>query len=150
MVILHEKDPETKHKNKRVTENLKKINIICVCKSILGRFKHADIVPLDVAKELTFTGRILSGEEAQELGLVTKVVDDPLAHAMEIAHEIAAKSPDAIRMGKVLLETVWHSDERTGLELESSLQTALIGSPNQVEAVKANFEKRTPNFIDPE
>lgn len=109
-----------------------------------------DIVPLDVAKELTFTGRILSGEEAKELGLVTKVVDDPHAHAMEIAREIAGKSPDAIRMGKELLETVWHSDERTGLELESSLQTALIGSPNQVEAVKANFEKRAPNFTDPE
>ena len=109
-----------------------------------------DLVPLDVAKELTFTGRILSGEEARDLGLVTKVIDDPLAHAMEIAHEIASKSPDAIRMGKELLETVWHSDERTGLELESSLQTALIGSPNQVEAVKANFEKRAPNFTDPE
>ena len=109
-----------------------------------------DIVPLDVAKELTFTGRILSGEEAKELGLVTKVVDDPHAHAMEIAQEIASKSPDAVRAGKELLEAVWHSDERTGLELESSLQTALIGSPNQVEAVKANFEKRAPNFIDPE
>ena len=107
-----------------------------------------DILPLDVAKELTFTGRVLSGEEAQELGLVTRVVEDPLASAMELAHEIAGKSPDAIRAGKELLETVWHADERTGLELESSMQRALIGSPNQVEAVKANFEKRAPEFTD--
>ena len=109
-----------------------------------------DIVPLDVAKELTLTGRVLNGEEAQKIGLVTKVVDDPLAHAMDIANEIAGKSPDAIRAGKQLLETIWHADERTGLELEASLQVSLIGSPNQVEAVKSNFEKRPPEFSDPE
>ncbi|MFW6093070.1 MAG: crotonase/enoyl-CoA hydratase family protein, partial [Pseudomonadota bacterium] len=40
-----------------------------------------DLVPLDVAKELTFTGRVLSGTEAAELGLVTHVADDPLAAA---------------------------------------------------------------------
>ncbi|MEQ8692279.1 MAG: crotonase/enoyl-CoA hydratase family protein [Pseudomonadales bacterium] len=108
-----------------------------------------DIVPLDVAKELTFTGRILSGEEAQVLGLVTRVVDDPRSEALALAREIAGKSPDAVRASKQLLETVWHADERTGLELESSLQIALIGSDNQVEAVKANFEKRPPNFNDP-
>lgn len=109
-----------------------------------------DIVPLDVAKELTLTGRILNGEQAQALGLVTKVSDDPLESALEMAAEIASKSPDAIRAGKRLLEAVWHADERTGLELEASLQTRLIGSANQVEAVKANFEKRPPNFTDPE
>ena len=81
---------------------------------------------------------------------MTRVVDDPLADALALAREIADKSPDAIRAGKTLLEAVWHSDERTGLALEASLQTDLIGSANQMEAVKANFEKRVPNFIDPE
>lgn len=109
-----------------------------------------DIVPLDVAKELTMTGRILSGEEARELGLVTRVEEKPLEYALAMAHEIAGKSPDAIRASKQLLETVWHADERVGLALESSLQTKLIGSANQIEAVKANFEKRAPNFTDPE
>ncbi|MDG2277300.1 MAG: crotonase/enoyl-CoA hydratase family protein [Pseudomonadales bacterium] len=109
-----------------------------------------DIVPLDVAKELTMTGRVLSGEEARELGLVTRVEEKPLEYALAMAHEIAGKSPDAIRASKQLLETVWHADERVGLALESSLQTKLIGSANQIEAVKANFEKRTPNFTDPE
>lgn len=107
-----------------------------------------ELVPLDVAKELTFTGRILSGEQAKALGLVTHVVDDPLEAAMNLAREIAGKSPDAIRAGKKLLEESWRADERTGLELESKLQTELIGSPNQVEAVKANFEKREPQFND--
>ena len=109
-----------------------------------------DIVPLDVAKELTFTGRVLNATEAQALGLITRVADDPRAAALEMAQEIAGKSPDAIRAGKQLLEAVWHADERTGLELESSLQIALIGSENQVEAVKANFEKRPPNFKNPD
>ncbi len=108
-----------------------------------------NLVPLDIAKELTFTGRILDGEAAQALGLVTHVAEDPLAAAMELATEIASKSPDAIRSGKRLLEEAWHADERTGLELETKLQVELIGSENQLEAISANFEKRAPAFNDP-
>jgi len=108
-----------------------------------------DLVPMDVAKELTFTGRVLSGVEAKELGLATRVSDTPLDVAMELAREIAGKSPDAIRAGKELFETTWHADERTGLELEEKLQLALIGSANQKEAIMANFEKRAPDFADP-
>jgi enoyl-CoA hydratase/carnithine racemase len=107
-----------------------------------------DVVPLDVAKELTFTGRILSGEDAKALGLVTRVAENPHEAAMSLAREIAGKSPDAIRAGKKLYEDSWHADARTGLALEASLQTDLIGQPNQVEAVMANFEKRAPEFRD--
>ena len=107
-----------------------------------------DILPMDVAKELTFSGRILSGEQAQVLGLVTHVSEDPLAAAMTLAEEIALKSPDAIRAAKQLFEESWHADERTGLAMESQLQVELIGSPNQVEAIKANFENRSPDFRD--
>ena len=109
-----------------------------------------DLLPLDLAKELTFTGRVLSGEEAQKLGLVTHVVDDPLAGAMGLAEEIAGKSPDAVRLGKKLYEESWHADARTGLEMESSFQSSLIGSHNQIESVKANFENRPPAFKDAE
>ncbi|MEE4359955.1 MAG: crotonase/enoyl-CoA hydratase family protein [Pseudomonadales bacterium] len=108
-----------------------------------------DLVRLDVAKELTFTGRVLGAEEAQRLGLVTRVVEDPLAAALDMARQIAGKSPDAIRFGKKLLEESWHADPATGLGLEASLQASLIGSPNQLEAVKANFEDRAPRFADP-
>ncbi len=101
-----------------------------------------DLVPLDVAKELTFSGRVLSGTEAQALGLVTRVADDPLQAALDLAREIAGKSPDAIRAAKQLFEVAWHADPATGLNLEQSLQGSLIGTPNQIEAVKANFEKR--------
>jgi enoyl-CoA hydratase/carnithine racemase len=107
-----------------------------------------DLVPIDVAKELTFTGRILNGEEAKALGLVTHVTEDPHGQAMELAREIAGKSPSAIRYGKKLLNETWHADERTGLELETKLQVELIGSKNQTEAIRANFEKRAPEFED--
>lgn len=108
-----------------------------------------DLVPLDVAKELTFTGRMLDGQAAKALGLVTHLSEDPLSEARTLAAEIAAKSPDAIRLGKQLLDTAWHADERTGLELEARLQSRLIGSPNQIESIKANFEKRAPEFEPP-
>ena len=108
-----------------------------------------DLVRLDVAKELTFTGRIFESPEAAELGLVTRVADDPLEAAMDMAELIATKSPDAIRLGKQLFEDSWRADTATGVKIEAQLQGRLIGSPNQVEAVKANFEERPPRFADP-
>ena len=102
-----------------------------------------------MAKELTWTGRVLDGAAAKELGLVTHVSDNPLEDALALAAEIATKSPDAVRRGKKLLEESWRADAKTGLELESSLQAELIGSPNQIESVKAGFEKRAPVYEDP-
>lgn len=109
-----------------------------------------DLLPMDVAKQLTFTGQVLSGREAQQLGLVTQVAEDPHAEAMNMAREIASKSPDAIRAAKQLFETAWHADAKTGLELEAELQAGLMGSANQREAVAANFAKRAPAFSNPE
>jgi enoyl-CoA hydratase/carnithine racemase len=107
-----------------------------------------DVLRLDVAKDLVWTGRIVDGREAQALGIVTRLAEDPLAAAQELAREIASKSPQAVRAGKRLLEEAWHADPATGLALEAQLQRGLIGAPNQIEAVKANFEKRAPRFED--
>jgi enoyl-CoA hydratase/carnithine racemase len=106
------------------------------------------LVGLDVAKELTFTGRIVSGREAESLGLVTKACEDPRARAFEIACDIAGKSPDAIRAAKKLLNASALVSVAEGLTLEAGLQSGLLGSPNQMEAVMANFEKRAPVFKD--
>lgn len=108
------------------------------------------LVPLDVAKELTFTGRIVSGEEAARLGLATRVEADPLAAAIETARTIASKSPHAIRAAKRLYEEAPALGVREAFELETELQLGLLGSKNQLEAVQANFEKRAPAFGDPE
>ncbi len=107
------------------------------------------LVRLDVAKELTFTGRIVSGTEAVELGLASHVSDDPRKAALEMAREIASKSPDAVRAGKRLLNRSVHVSLSEGLALEEEIQRTLIGGPNQIEAVNANLGKRTPEFRDP-
>ncbi len=108
-----------------------------------------DLVRLDVAKEMIFSGEILSAERAEKLGLITRVCKDPLAEALELAGEISEKSPDAIIAGKRLLEEAWNADAEVGLKLEAKLQQSLLGSPNQIEAVQANFQKRAPKFQDP-
>lgn len=104
------------------------------------------LVRLDIAKELTFTGRIVQGPEAVQLGLATRVGENPLDEALALAREIASKSPDAIRAGKRLLNAAWLSTNEAGLKLEEELQRKLLGSPNQIEAVQANFEKREPRW----
>jgi len=106
------------------------------------------LVRIDVAKELTYTGRVLSGTEAAELGVVTHVADDPLAAAQELAAEIAGRSPDAMRAAKRLYDTSWHGPVEAGLLLETELQVGLIGSPNQIEAVRAGMAKEPASFAD--
>ena len=107
------------------------------------------LVPIDVAKELTFTGRRVSGEEANELGLVTRVADDPLAAARELASEIAGKSPDAVRAAKRLYDESWNASAADALKLETELQVGLIGSPNQLAALTAGAAGQDPVFVDP-
>ncbi len=108
------------------------------------------LVAIDVAKELTYTGRIVSGDEASALGLVTRTAEDPLASALELAAEIAQKSPDAIQAAKRLYNETWASDDAgAGLARESELQARLIGKPNQVAAVKAGMSGEQPAFVDP-
>lgn len=106
------------------------------------------LVKQDVLKELVWTGRMLSGTEAAELGLVTRVSDDPLTDAFTLAREIAGKSPHAIRGAKRLLDGVGSRTLAEQFALERDTIGRLIGSPNQVEAVTAFFEKREPRFAE--
>jgi enoyl-CoA hydratase/carnithine racemase len=106
------------------------------------------LVGLDVAKELTFTGRMVSGEEAVRLGLATRVSPTPLDDALHLAQKIAAKSPQAVQGAKRLLNLAGRVSLEQGFIAEEQTISALIGSPNQVEAVNAYFEKRPPRFVD--
>ncbi|MEZ5262303.1 MAG: crotonase/enoyl-CoA hydratase family protein [Acidimicrobiales bacterium] len=107
------------------------------------------LVGLDVAKELTFTGRMVSGTEAVQLGLATKVCEDPRADALALARDIADKNPDAIQGAKALLNQAGLVSLAEGFAGEEALIRRLIGSPNQREAVAAYFEKRPANYADP-
>jgi enoyl-CoA hydratase/carnithine racemase len=107
------------------------------------------LVPIDVAKELTYTARVFSGEEAHALGLVTHVADDPLAAAQELAAEIAGRSPDAVRGAKRLFNETWNRPADEGLRLEAQIQLKLLGSANQLAAVTAGMTKQPAEFTDP-
>ena len=102
----------------------------------------------DVVRELTYTGRVFDGTEAEKIGFVTRLVADPRAAALETAKEIAAKSPDAIRAAKRILNDAVEVDAAAGLLAESVEQQKLIGSPNQLEAVMSNLQKRAANYRD--
>ena len=106
------------------------------------------LVGLDKAKELTWTGRMVSGEEAVRIGMATSLADDPRAAAFELAAEIASKNPYAIRQAKTLLSMAGTVPLRDALIAEERSMVSLIGSPNNVEAVTAYFEKRDATYAD--
>jgi enoyl-CoA hydratase/carnithine racemase len=102
----------------------------------------------DVIRELAMTGRIFSGTEALAYGFATSLHADPLAAARSTAKEIAARNPDAVRAIKRLLNAASDNDAAAILLAESKEQAALIGSPNQIEAVRAGMEGRPGRFAD--
>ncbi len=106
------------------------------------------VVPLDRLKELAYTARTVAAAAALDLGLITAVHDDPLAAARKTAHEIASRSPSAVRSMKQLFGAGWLATEAESLALEARLQAALLGAEHQRESVLANIEQRAPIFSD--
>ena len=102
----------------------------------------------DRMRDIIFTGRRISGDEAVEIGLATRVAIDPYQAAMDVARGIAESSPDAIRAAKRLLGLPWEIDDAAILLAESEEQQVLLASANHEEAVRAGQEKRAPVFRD--
>jgi len=105
-----------------------------------------ELARADVIRELSMTGRVFSGAEAFAYGFATSLHADPLAAARATAREIAGRSPDAVRALKRLLNMSSDADSAAILLAESNEQAALIGSPNQIEAVRAGVEGRAGQF----
>ncbi|NCP15341.1 MAG: crotonase/enoyl-CoA hydratase family protein [Sphingomonadales bacterium] len=102
----------------------------------------------DVLRELIYTNREFTGAEAQTLGLVTHVDENPRERAFAIARQIASKNPHAIRAAKRLQAGMWERETDAILLEESIEQHGIMRSRNQVEAVMAEMERRQPNFED--
>ncbi|MBR0871725.1 crotonase/enoyl-CoA hydratase family protein [Bradyrhizobium tropiciagri] len=100
----------------------------------------------DVVRELTYTARIFEADEALAYGFATRLVADPREAALATARVIAGRSPDAIRAAKRLLNLAAGCDAATGLAAETAAQAELLGTPNHVEAVRANLERRPPRW----
>jgi enoyl-CoA hydratase/carnithine racemase len=102
----------------------------------------------DVLRELVYTAREFDADEALHHGFITRIADDPHAAAMELARDIATKSPHAIRGAKRLCNMAHDADPRAMLLAETREQMAVIGKPNMMEAVAANMGKRAAVFVD--
>ncbi len=100
----------------------------------------------DIARDLIYTGREVAADEALAVGLITRISDEPLEAAREVAANIAQRNPDAIRASKTLIDKIPLLAPADGLQLEAKLQSQVLGRANQLEAVRANFEKRAPAF----
>jgi len=107
-----------------------------------------ELVRADLARDLVFSGRIVEGPEGLQIGLATRLCDDPLSEALAYAKGIANTNPDAVRAAKRLLNLSAQADYRDILVAESKEMAALMGSPNQIEAVNARVGKRVPVFAD--
>ena len=102
----------------------------------------------DVLRELTYTNRIFNGTEAQEMGFATHVSDNPLDDAMALAKQIALKNPDAIKASKRIFNSMQDATDAELLMAESVEQDKITRTPNQMEAVFAEMQKRKPAFTD--
>jgi enoyl-CoA hydratase/carnithine racemase len=118
-----------------------------------GTLHMQGLVRDDVARELVYTARIIDAREGERIGLVTRLADDPRAAALDLAAQIAARNPDAVRAAKVLLSGT-STDATSGaasrhMARERELIASLVNTPNQREAVMASLEKRPARFVDP-
>ena len=102
----------------------------------------------DVLREMIYTNREFNGVEAKDMGFATHVADDPHAKAMELARVIANKNPHAMRGAKRLCNLMGDASDAELLQAESDEQLKVIRTPNQMEAVMAEMQKRKPNFQD--
>jgi enoyl-CoA hydratase/carnithine racemase len=105
-----------------------------------------DLVALDVAMELTMTGRKFGAEEALALSLISRIEDQPMDAALAFASTLASRSPDAIVAAKKLLRDTRQGSERRALRRERRLQLGVLLGSNQREAMRARLEKRKPVF----
>jgi enoyl-CoA hydratase/carnithine racemase len=103
------------------------------------------LMPADRALELMLTARVIEAPEAEALGLVTRLADEPLTEARDLARALCGRNPAAVRAIKALVGGTWPGAE-AALALEARLQAPILGSPDQIEAVMAEMQRRPHRF----
>jgi enoyl-CoA hydratase len=113
-----------------------------------GTQRLTRLVGLGKAKEMIFTGKIITAEEAEKIGLVNTIVEPEglMENALEMARQMAAKSPWVLQIAKYVINAGVDVDLNTALALERLGQTAVFSSSDHMEGIMAFLEKRKPQF----
>ena len=118
----------------------------------VGTFPRlCNLIPQGWVRELAYAGRRLPAQKAKEIGLVNDVFatqEAMLAHAMELAHEIAAKAPVAVAGSKRMINYARDHSISDGLDYIATWQAGMFSPPHMMEAFAARAQKREPNFPD--
>jgi len=106
------------------------------------------LVGLPRACELLFTGRLFDGDEALAMGLVNDAeeADHVLPRALQLAEEVAASAPVAVRMMKQTLYRHLDWNPREAARYEAHCQSRTFEMEDAQEGIAALLEKRSPNF----
>jgi len=113
-----------------------------------GTQRTAKLVGLAKAKELVFTGKVITAQEAYEMGLVNRVLpDDQLMGAVEeLAAKMLAAGPVGVRLAKACINKSLSLDIDSGLDFEAQAFGLCFGTEDQKEGMAAFLEKRTPTY----
>jgi enoyl-CoA hydratase len=115
-----------------------------------GSVRLPELIGSKRAKELIFTGKIITAEEAGKIGLVNVVTnpDNTLDHAIDIAKQISMKGQIGVRYSKKSINHSFDMDMNSAIAMEASLFSLCFASPDQKEGMVAFLNKRKPNFTN--
>lgn len=106
------------------------------------------LVSRGAATRLLLAAEVVDAAEAQRLGVLDEVHDEPLARALELAAEVAAQSPRAVSAFRELLATAYGEDAARSREAEWAVFQRLWGGPHHREALTAFFDERRPEWAE--
>lgn len=106
-----------------------------------GMLTWREVLRGDILRDLTYTGRMVQADEALEIGLITRIEEDPMTAALEYAKELVTRSPDSVGASKKLINRIWTEDDKGVLNWETKLQKKVLGRWNQLAAASRNISK---------
>ncbi|XP_069088756.1 enoyl-CoA hydratase domain-containing protein 2, mitochondrial [Pleurodeles waltl] len=140
----------------RTAASSAKIGLIETTRGLLpgagGSQRLPRLIGLGLAKELIFTGRQVTGDQALSLGLVNHAVaqneseDAAYQKAMALAEEIVPQAPVAVRMAKLSMNKGFEVDIASGMSIEGMCYAQVIPTKDRIEGMAAFSEKRHPHF----